>query len=167
MNLLNGIWRHHLLSNKVGQNSRLLENIHFKVSVICVRFMNKYLTLCYIFFFFLIRRRLSFLKTFLVSVNKDNVKIIFIHGIWLMFVLFVGLTPLARLNRLLHEVVQFSSKINDFFYLSLSYLKRSIIWWSWKFLYCSHMYQSENIIFLMYFLDSIINTCLDLTINIC
>ena len=52
MYLLNGIWRHHLLSNKVGQNSRLFDNIHFKVSVICVRFLNKYLTLCYIFFFF-------------------------------------------------------------------------------------------------------------------
>jgi len=66
MNLLNGIWRHHLLSNKVGQNSRPLDNIHFKFSVNCVRFMYKYLTLCYIFFYFLIRRRLSFLKTFLV-----------------------------------------------------------------------------------------------------
>jgi len=52
MNLLNGIWRHHLLSNNVGQNSCPLDNIHFKFSVICVRFMYKYLTLCYIFFLF-------------------------------------------------------------------------------------------------------------------
>jgi len=67
--LFNGIWRHHLLSNKVGRNSFPLDNIHFKFSVICVRFMYKYLTLCYIFFLFLIWRRLSFFKTFLVT-NK-------------------------------------------------------------------------------------------------
>ena len=37
---------------KLAKNSRPLDNIHFKFSVICVRFMYKYLTLCYIFFFF-------------------------------------------------------------------------------------------------------------------
>jgi len=82
INFLNGNWRHHLLSNKVGQNSCPLDNIHFKFSVICVRFMYKNLTLCYIFFLFLIWRRLSFLKTFLVYnafVNKLN---FYIH-IWL------------------------------------------------------------------------------------
>ena len=49
INLLNGIWRHHLLFNKVGQNScsLILENNHCKFSVICVRFMYKYLALCY------------------------------------------------------------------------------------------------------------------------
>ena len=66
MNLVNGIWRHHLLANKVGQNSCPLDNIHLNFSVICVRFMYKYLTLCYMFSLFLIWRRLSFLKTFLV-----------------------------------------------------------------------------------------------------
>jgi len=66
---LNGIWRHHLLSNKVGQNScpLILDNYHSKFSVICLSFMYKYLALCYCFSFF-IRRRLSFLKTFLVQV---------------------------------------------------------------------------------------------------
>jgi len=39
----------------------ILDNNHFKFSVICIRFMYKYLALCY-FFPFLIRRRLSFLK---------------------------------------------------------------------------------------------------------
>jgi len=56
INILNGIWRHHLLSNKVGQNScsLILENNHCKFSVICVRSMNKYmyLSLCYFFPFF-------------------------------------------------------------------------------------------------------------------
>ena len=67
MNLLNGIWKHHLLSNKVGQNSRPLDTIHFKFSAICVRFMYKYLTQLVLYFLhFLIRRLLSFLKTFLV-----------------------------------------------------------------------------------------------------
>ena len=66
INLLNGIWRHHVLSNKVGQNScpLSLDNNHSKFSVICVRFIYKYWELCY-FFIFIIRRRLSFLKTFL------------------------------------------------------------------------------------------------------
>jgi len=61
INLLNGIWRHHLLFNKVGQNScsLILENNHCKFSVICVRFMYKYLALCN-FPVFLIPRRLSF-----------------------------------------------------------------------------------------------------------
>jgi len=99
MNLLNGIWRHHLLSNKVGQNSRPLDNIHFKFSAICVtgenivfehtytyiykcicRFKNdlfpcdlckiyvQVLKLVLYFLLFLIRRRLSFLKTFLVII---------------------------------------------------------------------------------------------------
>jgi len=49
MTLLNGIWRHYLLSNKVGQNSCQLDNIHFQFSVICVRFMYKYLKPCVIF----------------------------------------------------------------------------------------------------------------------
>jgi len=64
--VLYGIWRHHLLSNKVGQNSSplILDNNHSKFSVICVRFMHKYFL-----FPFLIRRRLSFLKTFLVMFN--------------------------------------------------------------------------------------------------
>jgi len=55
MNLLNGIWRHHLLSNKVGQYScpLNLDNNHSKCSVICVRFMYKYLKPCVIFFSFL------------------------------------------------------------------------------------------------------------------
>jgi len=44
MNLLNGIWRHHLLSNEIGQKNCPLDNIHFKFSVICVRFMYKYST---------------------------------------------------------------------------------------------------------------------------
>jgi len=54
INLLNGIWRHHLLSNKVGQNScpLILDNNHFKFSAICVRFMYKYLALYYISFSF-------------------------------------------------------------------------------------------------------------------
>ena len=54
IHLLNGIWRHHLLSNKVGQNncSLILENNHCKFSVICVRFMYKYLALCYFSPFF-------------------------------------------------------------------------------------------------------------------
>ena len=54
INLLNGIWRHHLHSNKVGQNScpLILENNHSKFLVICVRFMYKYLALCYIFSFY-------------------------------------------------------------------------------------------------------------------
>jgi len=65
MNLFNGIWTHHILSNKVGQNSCPLDNIHFKFSVICVRFMYKYLTLCYIFFLFL-SDAVCLLKTFLV-----------------------------------------------------------------------------------------------------
>jgi len=58
INVLNGIWRHHLLSNKVGQNScpLILENNHSMFSIICVRFMYKY------FLPFLIRRRLSFFK---------------------------------------------------------------------------------------------------------
>jgi len=62
INLLNGIWRHQLLSNKSGQNScsLIVENNHCKCSVICVRLMYKY------FFSFLILLRLSFLKTFLV-----------------------------------------------------------------------------------------------------
>jgi len=66
INVLNGIWRHHLLSNKVGQNScpLILDNKHSMFSVICVRFMYKYF-----FFLFLIRRRLSFLKTFFVMFN--------------------------------------------------------------------------------------------------
>ena len=63
----NGIWKHHLLSNKVGQNScpLILDNNHSKISVICVWFRYKY------FFRFSIRRRLSFLKTFLVSLNRS------------------------------------------------------------------------------------------------
>jgi len=70
INLNNGVERHHLLLNTVGQNScpLIFENNHSKFSVICVRFMYKYLALCY-FFLFLIRRRLSFLKTFFVSFN--------------------------------------------------------------------------------------------------
>jgi len=41
INVLNGIWRHHLLSNKVRHNScpLILDNNHSKFSVICVRFM--------------------------------------------------------------------------------------------------------------------------------
>ena len=74
INLLNGIERHHFLFNTVGQNScpLIFDNNHSKFSVICVRFMYKYLALCY-FFLFLIRRRLSFLKTFLVyTVTVDH-----------------------------------------------------------------------------------------------
>ena len=53
INLLNGIWRHHVLFNKVGQNScpLILDNNHFKFSDICVRFMYKYLSLCFFFLF--------------------------------------------------------------------------------------------------------------------
>jgi len=49
INLLNGIWRRHLLSNKVNQNScsLIIENNHCKFSVICVRFIYKYLAFCY------------------------------------------------------------------------------------------------------------------------
>ena len=68
-------WRHHLLFNKVGQNScsLILEKNHCKFSVICVRCMYKYLALCY-FPPFLILRRLSFLKTFIVSnVNNNHI----------------------------------------------------------------------------------------------
>ena len=63
---------YNVLSNKVGQNncSLILKNNHCKFSVICVRFMYKYLALCNFFPIFLILRRLSFLKTFLVT--KDN-----------------------------------------------------------------------------------------------
>jgi len=63
INFLNGIERHHLLFNTVGQNScpLIFDNNHSKFSVICVRCMYKYLALCY-FFPFLIRRRLSFFK---------------------------------------------------------------------------------------------------------
>ena len=44
INVLNGIWRHHLLSNNVRQKScpLILDNNHSKFSVICVRFMYKY-----------------------------------------------------------------------------------------------------------------------------
>jgi len=44
INVLNGIWRHHLLSNKVRQNGcpLILDNNHSKFSIICVRFMYKY-----------------------------------------------------------------------------------------------------------------------------
>jgi len=68
INLLNGIKRHHLLFNTVGQNRcpLIFDNNHSKFSVICVRFMYKFLALC-LFFPFLIWRRLSFLKTFLVT----------------------------------------------------------------------------------------------------
>jgi len=68
LNLLNGIWRHHLLSNKVGQKScsLILENNHCKFSVICVRFMCKYLAMCFSLFLTILCR-LSFLKTFLDS----------------------------------------------------------------------------------------------------
>ena len=54
INLPKGNWRHHLLSNKVVQNScpLILDNNQSKFSVICVRFMYKYLALCYIFSFF-------------------------------------------------------------------------------------------------------------------
>jgi len=40
--------------------------------------MYKYLTLCYIFFFFLILRRLSFLKTFLVSFGIENTQDVYL-----------------------------------------------------------------------------------------
>ena len=52
--LLNWIWRHHLLSNKGSQNScpLILDNNHSMFSVICVRFMYKYI-LCYIFLLFI------------------------------------------------------------------------------------------------------------------
>jgi len=54
INPLNGSWRNHLLSNKVGQNScpLILDNNHSKFSVTCVRFVYKYLALCYKFSFF-------------------------------------------------------------------------------------------------------------------
>ena len=44
INVLNGIWRRHLLSNKVRQTScpLILDNNHSKFSAICVRFMYKY-----------------------------------------------------------------------------------------------------------------------------
>ena len=66
-NLLNGIWRHHVHSNKVGQNScpLILNNNHSKFSVISVRFMYEYLALCYFFLFF--STPFVFLKTFLVK----------------------------------------------------------------------------------------------------
>ena len=53
ISILNGIWRHHLLFNKVSQNScpLILDNNHSEFSVICVRFMYKYLALCYFFLF--------------------------------------------------------------------------------------------------------------------
>ena len=43
-----------------------LDNNQSKFSVICVRFMYKYLALCYIFFFFFNPTPFIFLKTFLV-----------------------------------------------------------------------------------------------------
>ena len=51
INVLNGISRHHLLSNKVRQNScpLILDNNHSKFSVICVRFM--YTSTFFSFFF--------------------------------------------------------------------------------------------------------------------
>jgi len=80
--LLNWIWRHHLLSNKVGQNScpLILDNNHCKFSVICVRFMYKYLALCFFFFLFLIRRRLSFLKYISCLYQFLNIKFISCGG---------------------------------------------------------------------------------------
>jgi len=53
INLLNRIWRHHLISNKVCQNScpLILDNNHSKFSVFCVRFMYKYSALFYFFLF--------------------------------------------------------------------------------------------------------------------
>ena len=68
LHLFNGIWRHHLISNKVGQNRcpLILDNNHCKFSVICVRFMYKYLALLFLFLF-LNPTPFVFLKTFLVS----------------------------------------------------------------------------------------------------
>jgi len=52
----------------VGQNScpLIFDNNHSKFSVICERFMYKYLALCYFFLFFN-PTPFVFLKTFLVS----------------------------------------------------------------------------------------------------
>jgi len=44
--------------------------------------MYKYLALCFIFFPFLIQRRLSFLKTFLVAFNVQQKKIIWKNVLW-------------------------------------------------------------------------------------
>jgi len=105
INVLNGIWRQHLLSNKVCQNScpLILDNNHSKFSVVCVRFMYKYFSL------FLIRRRLSFLNTishflerhFLnqrqrifhiitITQNRHRANIRFFTGFCLCFVLIVN-----------------------------------------------------------------------------
>jgi len=69
--VLNGIT---LLSNTVRQNScpLILDNIHSKFSVICVRFMYKY------FFPFFNPTPFVFLKTFLVkrSVQDESIKTI-------------------------------------------------------------------------------------------
>jgi len=83
INLLNGIWRHHLLSNKVGQNScsLILKKNHCTFSVICVRFMYKYLALCH-FPPFLILRCLSFFKdiscSYCLFTSMKHGKLIFI-----------------------------------------------------------------------------------------
>ena len=50
MNLLKGIWRHHLLSK--NSCPLILDNNNSKFSAICVRFLYKYLALCYFFPFF-------------------------------------------------------------------------------------------------------------------
>jgi len=66
------------LSNKVGQKScpLIIDNNYFKFSVICVKFMYKYLALYYPPPL-LIQRRSSFLKTFLVYNKRTIVGILF------------------------------------------------------------------------------------------
>ena len=94
MNLLKEIWRHHLPSNKVGQNSRPLDNIHFKFSAICVKIYEQVLNLACVIFSFLFFNPTPFvflkdISCYLYGINKSHFHVIISHS-------FIFLSTLAK-----------------------------------------------------------------------